>query len=55
MGQKKLAVGFKRMSIKLRRQEKYEQIRTATEKIKHRLIFSREFFYVTVVLCLNIL
>jgi len=30
-------------------------IRTATEKMKHRLIFSREIFYVTIVLCLNIL
>jgi len=43
------------MSVKLRRQEEREQIRTATEKIKHCLIFLREIFYVTIVLCLNIL
>jgi len=41
--------------MKLRRQEEGEQIRTAVEKMKHCLIFSREIFYVTVVLCLNIL
>jgi len=37
---------------------KYEQ-RTVnkydTEKMKHCLIFSREIFYVTIVLCLNII
>ena len=43
------------MSIKLRRQDEREQIRTATEKMKHCLIFSRQIFYVTIVLCLNIL
>jgi len=32
-----------------------EQMRTATEKIKHCVIFSRKIFYVTIVLCLNIL
>ena len=32
------------MSIKLRRQEEREQIRTAAEKMKHCLIFSREIF-----------
>ena len=43
------------MSIKLRRQEEREQIRTATEKMKHGVIFSREMFYITInVLCLNI-
>jgi len=35
------------MSIKLRRYEEHEQIRTATEKMKHCQIFSREIFYVT--------
>jgi len=46
------------MSIKLKRQEECEQIRTAataTEKMKRCLIFSREIFYVTIVLCLNIM
>ena len=43
------------MSIKLRRWEEREQIRTAAEKTKYCLIFSREILYVTVVLCLNIL
>ena len=43
------------MSIKLRRYEESEQIRTATEKMEHCLIFSDETFYVTIVLCLNIL
>jgi len=32
------------MPIKLTRWEKHEQIRTATEKMKHCLIFSREIF-----------
>jgi len=32
-----------------------EQIRTFTEKMEHCLIFSHEMFYVTLVLCLNIL
>jgi len=41
--------------MKLRRREEREQIRTATDKMKHCLISSREIFYVTVVLCLNIL
>jgi len=31
------------------------KIRTATEKLKHCLIFSREIFYVTIVLSVNIL
>jgi len=31
---------------------KYEQLQ---EKMKHCLIFSREIFYVTIVVCLNIL
>jgi len=43
------------MSIKLRRQEECKQIRAATEKTKYCLIFSREIFYVAIVLCLNIL
>ena len=43
------------MSIKLTRQEESEQIKTATEKMEHCLIFSREIFYVAIVLCLNIL
>jgi len=43
------------MSIKQRRQDEQQQKRTATQKIKHCLIFSREIFYVTIVLCLNIL
>jgi len=43
------------MSITLRRQEKREQIRTAVEKMMYCLIFSRDIFYVTIVLCLNIL
>ena len=43
------------MSIKLRRQEERKQKRTATEKMEHCVIFSREVFYVTTVLCLNIL
>jgi len=33
----------------------YIQIRTATQKMKHCLIFLREIFYVKIVLCLNIL
>jgi len=37
----------------LRRQEECEQIRTSTEKTKHCLIFLREIFYATIVLCLN--
>ena len=36
-------------------QEEREQIRTAAEKMKHCLIFSREIFYVRIVLYLNIL
>jgi len=36
------------MSIKLRRYEECEQIRTATDKMKYCLIFSREIFYVTI-------
>ena len=32
-----------------------DQTRTVTEKMKCFLIFSREIFYVTIVLCLNIL
>ena len=43
------------MSIKLRRQEEREQIRTSTEKMKHCLIISLQIFYVTIVLCLTIL
>jgi len=43
------------MSIKLRRYEECEQIRTATEKIKHCLILSREKLHVTTVLSLHIL
>ena len=43
------------MSIKLRRWEKREQIRTATEKVRYCLIFSREIFYVRIDLYLNIL
>jgi len=43
------------MSIKLRRWEEREQTRTSTEKMEHCLIFSHETFYVTIVLCLNIL
>ena len=31
-----------------------EQIRTATEIMKHCLLFSREIFYVSIVLCLSI-
>jgi len=42
------------MSIKLRRYEEREQIRTATEKMKDCLISAREIFHVTIVLCLNI-
>jgi len=38
------------MPIKVRRLEEREQLRTATEKMKHCLIF-----YVSIVLCLNIL
>ena len=38
-------------TIKLKRQEECEQIRTSTEKKKHCLIFSRETFYITTVLC----
>jgi len=38
------------VSIKLRRQEKREQAQTSTEKMQHCLIFSREIFYVTIVL-----
>jgi len=42
--------------IKLRRrQEEREQVETAAEKMKHCLIFSREIFYITIVVCLNIL
>ena len=49
VGQKsKLLILSECQMSKLRRQEEREQIRTATEKIKHCLIFSR-------VLCLNIL
>ena len=43
------------MLIKLRRQEECEQIRTSTQKTEHYFIFSREIFYVTIVLCFNIL
>jgi len=43
------------MSIKLRRWDEREQIRTVTEETKHCLIFSREIFYVTIVLCFNVL
>ena len=43
------------MSIKLRRYEECEQIPTSTEKTEHCLIFPREIFHVTIVLCLNIL
>ena len=43
------------MSTELRKQDACEQTRTATEKMKHCLIFSYEIFYVTIVLCLNIL
>jgi len=43
------------MLIKLRRYEECEQIRTSTQKMEHCFIFSREIFYVTIVLCLNIL
>jgi len=32
-----------------------EQIRTATEKMKHFVTFSCDIFYFTIVLCLNIL
>ena len=32
-----------------------EQIRTAAENMKHCLIFSREIFYISIVLSLNIL
>jgi len=39
----------------MRGYEEREQTRTATEKMKLCLIFSPEKFYVTVVLCLNIL
>ena len=35
-------------------EEEYKQIRTAAENMKHCLTFSREIFYVTIVLCLNI-
>jgi len=35
------------MSTELRRLEEREQTRTATEKMKRCLIFSREIFYVT--------
>ena len=50
------AVDFKQMcQQKLRRYEEREQIRTATEKMKHCLIFSCEIFHITIVLCLNIL
>ena len=31
---------------------KYEQVQ---KKVKHSLIFSREIFYITIILCLNIL
>ena len=43
------------MSIKLRKWEEREQIRTSTEKMKHWLIVSREKLYVTIALCSNIL
>jgi len=43
------------MSVKLKRQEECEQIRTATEKMTHCLIVLREIFYFMIVLCLNIL
>jgi len=41
------------MSVKLRRSEKREQIRTAAEKLKHCLIFSPELFYVTIIKVLS--
>ena len=37
------------MSVKLKRSEEREQIRTAAEKLKHCLIFLRELFYVTII------
>jgi len=56
-GSKKVSCWFSAtISIKLRRQEEHEQIRTATEKMKHCLIFSCEISYITInVLRLNIL
>ena len=45
-----LKSGPANVSIKLRRQENGEQAQTSTEKMKHCLIFSREIFYVTIVL-----
>jgi len=41
--------------MKLRRLEEREQIRTSAEKMEHYLIFSRQMFDATIVLCLNIL
>jgi len=38
-------------TLQLRRQEECEQIRTSTEKMEHHV----KYFYVTIVLCLNIL
>jgi len=43
------------MLIKLRTQEECKQTRTAEEKMKRCLIFSREIFYATIVLCLIVL
>jgi len=43
-GPKVIAVDFMSVGLKLRRQKEHEQIRTATEKMKHCLIFSREIF-----------
>ena len=43
------------MPMKLRRLEEREQIRTSAEKMEHYLIFSRQMFDATIVLCLNIL
>ena len=40
---------------KTEKTDEHEQIRTATEKMNYCLIFSREIFYVTDALCLNIL
>jgi len=43
------------MLVKLRSEEERERIQTAAERMKHCVIFSREVFYVTIILCLNIL
>jgi len=55
VGQKsKLLILSERVN-KTEKTDEHEQIRTATEKMNYCLIFSREIFYVTDALCLDIL